>query len=544
MTRDPCHVAPRLPRAAAHLLPRRPGLAASCAAAAFGGAVATLGWAPFAAWPLALIAFALLYALVHRAAKAWHAGLIGLAFGLGMQLAGHAWIFTALHGKAGLGAGAAALSTLLVFVYLAGFIAVPCWLARAISIGIESRHSAAEHWSSAAARALSFAGLLTLGEWARSFFFNGFTSLSLGYSVLDTWLGGSIAVGGLYLASWFALLACALLANFSDPLFTARAAATRRRAACLLGLALRVLAGWALQQIESVEPHGAPLSYRLIQSNVSQARKFDRSSVRQQARQLAEAIEQAPADLIATPETALPVFLGELPADTLPRLQQFSQRSGSHVYLGIARAAANSDGYNSVLQLSPHAGSGIAGYDKARLMPFGEYSPVGFGWFTRRLAIPLKDLSAGDTAQPPFALGARGSVQMIGTLICHEDLIGRDARSRAASSHLLLNPSNLAWFDGDLALAQRLQIARLRAREIGRPILRVANTGITAEIGPAGQIVRALPAGTDAVLSGTVQPMQGQTLYARLGDALPVSLCLLGLLANLWPGARRGRSRR
>ena len=505
-------------------------LAGACLLAVLAGSLATLGWAPFGCWPLALAAFAVLFRLVQGAASAWRAGWIGVSFGLGLHLFGHGWVYTALHAQAGLGSVAAALSTLLVLLYLASFIAVPCALARAGAGWFESRRRTASRRLQAASRILAYAGLLTLGEWARSLFFNGFTSLSLGYSLLDTWLAGYIPAGGLYLETWVALLICGVLASAWD-------ASPSNRAVGLLVALLFVAVGWGLGRISWIEPSGPALSYRLIQSNIPQRRKFDPSHVRSQSRRLVELIEQAPADLIVTPETAFPLFLNQLPADTLARLQQFSRRSGSHVYIGMAIASASSDGYNSMLQLSPEGGPAVARYDKMRLMPFGEYSPSGFDWFTRSLAIPLKDMSAGAADQPPFTAKLRGNIQTIGTLICHEDLIGRDARQRAASSGLLLNPSNLAWFDGGPAIAQRLQIARMRAREVARPILRVANTGITAHIDFDATVVSQLAAGDDGVLSGMLQPTRGATLYARAGDALAVSLCLLGLLLNCLPGA-------
>ena len=486
--------------------------------AALAGAASALGWAPFAIWPLALAGFALLFALVRTAAKPWHAAAIGLAFGLGLHLAGHGWIFAALHAQVGVGALAAALSTGLVACYLAAFIALPCAFSRLASARLSRRLPPSV---AAIAAAASHAGLLTVGEWLRSVAFNGFTSLSLGYAMLDTWLAGYVPVGGLYLASWSALLLGALLAI------------ARGRRAALAAVCVVVATGWALGQLDWSRPSGPALGYRLLQANIAQALKFDPAHARRHAERLVDAIEQVPAELIVTPETAFPMFLDALPAETLPRLQRFSRESGSHLFIGIAVAAANSDGTNSVLGLSPR---GIARYDKVRLMPFGEYSPAGFAWYTRRLAIPLKDLSAGAADQAPFSVELGGRTLRIGTLICHEELIGRDARRRAATSELLLNPSNLAWFDGGAAIEQRLQIARLRALEVGRPILRVANTGVTAQIDHRGRVAAQLATASDGVLSGRVQPTRGQTPYVQAGDLLPLSLCLLCLLPIAMPG--------
>lgn len=486
------------------------------------GALAVLGWEPFGLWPLALASYGVLFWLVQNTAKASLAGLIGLVFGIGLHLTGHSWIYTALHTKAGLGVIPAVLSTLLFLVYLAAFTAVPCWLSRAI---YRNETHPSQTLQSCFVQVTLYAGLLTLGEWGRSLFFNGFTSLSLGYCLIDTWLAGYAPIAGLYGASWVGLYIAGLL-----PLL----ATTHRltRSAGIGGILLFALSGWMLNQIQWTLPAGSPLSYRLIQANVAQERKFDPFYSRQQVQRLVEIIEQAPANIIATPETAFPLFLNELPGDTLPRLRQFSQHTDSHVFAGIATAAANADGYNSILQIAPHSDSGeMAQYNKVRLMPFGEYSPTGFGWFTRSLHISLKDMSAGEMNQPPFVVTTRsGDVQSLGALICQEDSIGRDARHWSASTSLLLNPSNLAWFEGSLAIAQRLQMVRMLALEVGRPILRITNTGITAHIDARGKIVKQLSIAQEGVLSGKVQPVKGLTPYVYGGDGLAASLIMLSML--------------
>ena len=186
---------------------------------------------------------------------------------------------------------------------------------------------------------------------------------------------------------------------------------------------------------------------------------------------------------------------------------------GDQNFTGIATLAANAEGHNSVLHLAPGA-SRIGQYDKVRLMPFGEYGPAGFGWFSAALAIPLKDLRPGNSDQQAFRVGE----QSIATLICHEDLIGEDARRWLPAATLFINPSNLAWFEGSAAIAQRLQVVRMRAMESGRPILRATNTGITAQIDQRGRVIRQLPEMQEGTLSGEVQAMQGLTPYACFGD--------------------------
>lgn len=472
--------------------------AAAMTLAVISGGISVLGWAPFAWWLLPVLAYAVLFRLLLNTRTALQAGLLGLAFGLGLHLIGHGWVLDALHRKSGMALAPAVAGTLIFVAYLALFSSLPCLIWRSIANASVGNRPAGTPSSVAA-----FASLMTLAEWARSLPFNGFTSLSLGYSLIDTWLAGYAPVAGVYGLSWLGYCFSGSLVLLPTP----------RRARPALFLAAVVGSGAALLQFDWVEAAGRPLSYRLIQSNVPQERKFDPLLRSSQMQRLVEDIEQESADLVITPETAFTVFFNQLPGGTLSQLQHFSRGTGSHLFLGIATVTANAEGHNSVIHISPGT-TRILQYDKVRLMPFGEYSPAGFDWFSAALDIPLKDLRPGTSDQQPFRVGA----QSIGTLICHEDLIGEESRRWLPSATLFINPGNLAWFEGSLAIAQRLQIIRLRALESGRPILRATNTGVTAQIDHRGQVIKRLPERQEGTLSGEVQPMHGLTPYARFGD--------------------------
>lgn len=490
------------------------------------GGVSVLGWAPWAWWPIALLGYAGLFHLISRERAPFRAMVIGLAFGLGLHAAGHGWVFGALHDKAGLAWTPAALGSACFVVYLALFTALPCGLF-AVLQSRQPPRTMPDGPVEALLLAVSFASLISAGEYARSLFFNGFTSLSLGYALVDTWLAGAASVAGVFLVSWLGLGCAAVLVLAMQGGMTFRFVGA--------GLVVAVSAASVyLSSVSWVQPLGPALSYRLLQVNVPQQRKFDAAHTHELVLRTAELIERQAADLIVTPETAFPQFLTQLPQGVLARLRAFSLKTQSHLMLGIPTTAANSDGHNSVLLLAP-AGpdkkGSISQYHKVRLMPFGEYSPWGFGWFTRYLAIPLKDLSAGLASQPPFQVGP----QLAGILICDEDGLGDDARRWVrgeGGASMLINPSNLAWFEGSLAIEQRLQIARMRALEVGRPILRVANTGVTAHIDRQGNVVEKLAAETEGELSGKIQGFSGLTPYATSGSAAFLSTLALSLLVN------------
>ena len=485
--------------------------AAAPGAAGLAGGICVLGWAPFDWWPLPLLAYAILFRLLQTTRTARQAGILGLAFGLALHLAGHGWVLTALHRHSGLALLPAALATAAFVGYLALFTALPCAFWRLTGDGGKL------------SSAVALAALMTLAEWSRSLLFNGFTSLSLGYSLIDTPLTGYAPVAGVYGLSFLGYGASATLA--------AGRASVRSSA---LIIAAVVAGGHALGAVAWVQPTGPALYFRLLQTGVPQNRKFAPRYAGRQLRRLIALIERGAADLIVTPETAFAASLNDLPGDILSELQRYSRASRSHLFLGIATSSADAEGHNSVIEIAPDADR-IARYDKVRLMPFGEYSPAGFSWFTAALDIPLKDLAPGSPGQGPLNLGAA----RIGILICHEDLIGRDLRRWLPQAGLLLNPSNLAWFEGSLAIGQRLQIVQMRALESGRPILRVANTGVTALIDHRGRVRKRLPEIREATLVGQVQPMRGSTPYARFGD-LPVVLgCAAGTLLY-WLRCRRG----
>ncbi|MEF7615664.1 apolipoprotein N-acyltransferase [Aquincola sp. MAHUQ-54] len=493
---------------------------AACAAA---GAAAPLGWAPSGWWHVAIAGYAVLALCAARTRHVGSAGLAGLAFGLGLHLTGHGWAYEALHRQAGVPVPAAAAATLLFVLYLALFTAVPC-----LAWGALRQRTGRGAWAALPA-------LLVLGEMARGVPFNGFTSLTLGYALIDTPWAGLAPVAGVYALSLVGLAIAAGLA------WAATAPGARLWKVGAVSLA-SAAAGALLQSMAWVQPFGTPMRYALVQTNVAQEDKFRAETQAAQMRRSLHALTTQAATLVVTPETALPVMLADLPADAVAELRGFVERSGSHVMLGIATTSAQGRGHNSVVHVPPH-GAVWQQYHKVRLMPFGEYDPAGFGWFGNELDIALKDLTPGPPDQPPFVLEHDGWLQRIGTLICHEELGSGEALRWASAgpqaASVLINPSNLAWFDGSAAIAQRHQIARMRALEAGRPVLRVANTGITAHIDERGRVLRALPLQQEAVLAGSVQGMQGQTPLTRWREWPVLMIC-----AALVLGAAARRPRR
>ena len=192
--------------------------------------------------------------------------------------------------------------------------------------------------------------------------------------------------------------------------------------------------------------------------------------------------------------------------------------------------------FNTVVTL----GSGeLQLYRKRHLVPFGETIPGKpvLGWFIRSvLAIPIADQTPGDPEQAPFAVaGTRVAVN-----ICYEDAFGRELIDGAQAARILVNVTNDAWYGHSIAAWQHNQMAAMRALELGRPLLRATNTGITSAIGHNGRIVSELPWFTRGVLDVDVQGRTGTTPYQRIADWPALALALVVAVVACWRAPKRG----
>ena len=209
--------------------------------------------------------------------------------------------------------------------------------------------------------------------------------------------------------------------------------------------------------------------------------------------------------------------------------------------LGILRLPPNDEASDEFQNILVALTDPMQVYVKRHLVPFGEYFPVpGFvrDWM-RYMNLPTGDAIPGAPDQPPFdAAGER-----IAITICYEDVFGAEQLHYLPEATLLVNVSNDAWFGHSIAPHQHMQIAQVRAAEVGRYMLRATNTGVTGVIDPHGRVVATLPQFTAGVLKQTVRGYTGATPYARVGNYAVLSLALLVLVGVALPRALKRRAR-
>jgi apolipoprotein N-acyltransferase len=503
--------------------------------AALAGAATVLGFAPFDFSFLPIATLALLTVLWRRSHSRRHAALIGFLFGLGFFLAGVSWVYVSLHDFGAMPALLAGVLTLLFCCILAFYPAAIGYTYFALGT------------RSVLNTVLVLPALWTLADWMRGWLFTGFPWLALGYAQIpSTPLAGYVPVLGIYGATFATALTAGLLV-----IWCSRPAAKENRTRLLsfiptwpraihpsaFILSFLWLGGYLLLHMDWTTPAGAPLSVSLLQGNIAQDLKWRADRVTPTLDAYRDLVTASRARLIVLPETALPLFLHEVPPDYLAGLAAHARGNGGDVLIGVPERSNARDYYNSVLSL------GIAPtqtYRKSHLVPFGEFIPLKplFGWFFEFANIPLLDFARGAETQQPLEIAG----QRVAVDICYEDVFGAEIIRQLPQATLLVNVSNVAWFGRSVAPQQHLQISQARALETGRYVLRATNTGMTAIIDQHGKVLQAAPEFTRAVVNGDVQGYVGTTPFIRWGNLPIVVLSLLLVLAGGWL-VQRGNSK-
>lgn len=366
--------------------------------------------------------------------------------------------------------------------------------------------------------------LWSLAEWTRGWIFTGFPWLVSGYAHNVGPLAGYAPIIGVYGITWLAAIIAGCVVLFLD----------RKRMFGVLAVSILVVGG-ALQLVQWTTPNGAPLTVRLLQGNIDQQIKFQYRHLADSLQFYHNAILKKPADLIVTPESALPIPSSSLPEGYLPNLQHFATETNSYIALGLFHHDGPKLYANSVMGITPTRKEVNYRYDKYHLVPFGEFIPAGFDWFYHYMNIPMGDLQRGVFYAEPFAV----KDQQILPTICYEDVFGEEIAAKISHAYftkkavptILLNMTNLSWFGNTWAMPQHLQITQMRTLETGRPMLRSTNTGVTTLVNAQGRVVQRLAPFVRDELEVRVQGYQGLTPYIVFGNYLWLGLMSLIVLA-------------
>ena len=502
------------------------------ALAFLAGFASAFAFQPVGWWPLMPLAFAALCELVGRAPSLRRALLTGWLFGLGQFVVGLNWIATAFTYQAAMPAWLGWVAVILLSLYLAVFPMLGAGLAWRIGRG------------KPAALVLALAGGWALTEWLRAGLFTGFAWNPVAVTFNDIgWLPISGFIGTYGLSAFVVMTGGVIWL----------AVRRERKAAFAFAVSI-MLATLTAQSFKSgaLEPRGDLKPVRIVQPNIGQEEKWREGFGDEAANRLGllSLPRSTHRRLLLWPEAAITEPVADERKD--PRAQILAQfeRLRATLVLGPGDVLVtggigltSTDGRtldgatNSVFAILP-GGRLIGRYDKAHLVPYGEYLPM------RPLlsAIGLSRLAPGnldfDAGPGPRNLALPG-FGLMGVQVCYEIIFSGEVADRRQRPDFIFNPSNDAWF-GRWGPPQHLAQARLRAAEEGLPVIRATPTGISAVIDADGRLLKSLPWKTAGRIDTTIPPARQPTLFARAGNLIPVLFGFLLLIA----GIAVGRSRR
>ena len=491
------------------------------------GLVSALAFEPVGWWPLLLVAFAIMFELLDRAEKLGQAALIGFLFGFGQFVVSLNWIATAFTFQSAMPAALGWVAVVLVSLYLALFPALATGLAwRA---GRDNR----------VVLVLVLGGTWVLTEWLRSTMFTGFPWNPAAATLVPTPLITIGSLTGTYgLSGLVVLLGGAVWLEFHKK-----------------WLPLVVIVGataflWLLPAAPVPEDPLTVMNVRVVQPNIGQESKWREGYDALAARRLTALSGKSTEEprLLLWPEAAVTAPLQDnrpaAAAATAAERTRASAGLGPNDRLitgGLAIQSADGvsadTATNSIFVIAP-GGAVLGRYDKAHLVPYGEYLPMrelmsSIG--VARLAPGDMDFAAGPG---PRSIELGGQWGRVGLQICYEIIFSGRVVDQTNRPSFIFNPSNDAWF-GSWGPPQHLAMARLRAAEEGLPVIRSTPTGISAVIDAKGRVVEQISWRKAGAINAVIPPAAPTaTPFARFGNIIPVLLGLLLVIGGIVLGSR------
>ncbi len=467
------------------------------------GAIYPAAFAPVGIYGIAFLSLAGLFYLCHKTSAA-QTFMLSYLFGFACFGVGVNWLHISINLFGGVNLAGALSITYLLIAFLALFPACFMWLGKALF---------------ANAAIYTFPFLWVIAEWTRGWAFTGFPWLNAGTSQTDSLLASFIPVVGDYGVSLLVAFIATSIAIIVVGSGIQKLVATAIIIICTLAAYLLGTTHWS-------KPVGEALDVALLQAAIPQELKWQPQQ-RQPTLELYSQLTKPywDYDIVIWPETAIPSVYHRAD-DFIERITKDKAGRQGVFMSGIAyQDLQTRQYYNSILLIDDEHRF----YHKQQLVPFGEYLPLKslLDHVLRFLQIPMSDFSPGNDSMKIMETGKA----VLGMSICYEDAYSSQIRKSMPAAELLVNVSNDAWFGDSLAPHQHLQIARVRAMENERFLLRATNTGISAIIDPEGNIAARSPQFEPHALTGTIMRYQGETPFSRWGN-LPVlgSSCLMLLL--------------
>lgn len=473
--------------------------------ALLAGAILPLAFAPFGFFPLAVVSLSAFFFLcldtsANRAFKT------GIAYSLGYFGVGVSWLQISIH-QFGLPFLPFSISMTILFILVIAMLP-------ALTAYSSVRFFKPSSTDNRLKLLIILPTLWIIFEWVRSWVFTGFPWLTVGYSQIDSPLAGFAAITGIYGLSLIVAVSAGALALLVHE---------KRWMLSLTVIIPLWIGGFVLNTIEWTNQNDESVDVALVQGNVAQDIKW--LPAQKQVTLDLYTRHSEPfwdkVDLIIWPETALPAFAHDIP-DFLGTLQLRAEESNTDLLLGLPVADPETKKYyNAVISL----GDELNVYKKAHLVPFGEYLPLRelLDPILQFLSIPMSNFSRGEANKTLI----KTSKYDIGISICYEDVFGEEVITGLPDADFLVNVSNDAWFGDSLAPHQHLEMARMRALETGRYLVRATNTGVSAIIDQKGSVIKQIPQFEETTLTATIFTYSGATPYVKLGNLPIIIFCFI-----------------